>query len=106
MVRTDAGTAPRRSSSAIAEGTVLIKLTAGGRGGDASARASSPRITVPPQASGTNSSNTERSKQIEVPAKTPARSAGGDVRGAQATRAAALRCSMATPFGRPVEPEV
>src|ERR1700674_5444121 len=106
MGRTDAGTAPTRSSSAIAEGTVLIKLTAAERGGDASARGKSPRITGPPQASGTNSSNTERSKQIEVPAKTPARSAGENVRCAQATRAAALRCSMAPPFGRPVEPEV
>ncbi len=105
-MQTDGGTAPRRSSSAIAEGTVLIRVTAAARGGDASARASSPRITAPPQVSGTNSSNTERSKQIEVAANTPARSAGENVRWAQATRAAALRCSMATPLGRPVEPEV
>src|SRR5579864_2987622 len=106
MVRTDGGTAPRRSSSAIAEGTVLTSVTAAPGGGEASARASSPRITVPPQQRGTNSSNTERSKQIEVAAKTPARSATENVRRAQATRAAALRCSIATPLGRPVEPEV
>ena len=61
---------------------------------------------MPPAASGTNSSNTDRSKVIEVPASTPARDAGGKTRCAHSTSATALAWVIATPFGRPVEPEV
>ncbi len=43
---------------------------------------------------------------MDVEASTPAISCGVNVSWAQAIRAEALRCSMATPLGRPVEPEV
>ncbi len=43
---------------------------------------------------------------MEVEAKTPASSSAENQPRAQRTKAAALRCAMATPLGRPVEPEV
>ena len=102
----EAGIAPARTTSAITAGTVLISRTGASGGPAASARASSTKRTVPPQASGTNSSKTERSKEMEVAARTPASSSGENVSRPQAHRATALRCSMATALGRPVEPEV
>ncbi len=103
---TVAGRPPKRSSAAIAEGTVLIRVTAALAGRAGSARASATTTTVPPRASGRNSSKTERSKVIEVEARTPASSAGVNVSPAQRSSATALRWVIATPFGRPVEPEV
>ena len=61
---------------------------------------------MPPRASGANSSKTEMSKLIEVEASTPASSPGRKDSRDQCSRATALRCSIATPLGRPVEPEV
>jgi len=75
-------------------------------GSSGSARAFSARITVPPQASGANSSKTDMSKVIEVDASTPDSSRSENSRRDQSSSATALRCSIATAFGRPVEPEV
>src|SRR6267142_5612384 len=104
--QTDSGTPFRRSNSRIADGTVLMSLTSLAAGNDGSAKAFSARITFPPQHSGTNISKTDRSKQIEVEASTPESSSGVNTSCAQLTNATALRCSMATPLGVPVEPEV
>ena len=49
---------------------------------------------------------TKLAKQMEVAARTPAKSSAEKTWRAQRTRVAALRCWIATPFGRPVEPEV
>ena len=95
-----------RTSSAIAEGTVLTSVTSAAAGVVARARASSPSTTAPPAASGAKSSKSERSKLIEVEAKTPANSCGVKTPSAQRRKAPPLRCSIATPLGRPVEPEV
>ena len=72
----------------------------------ASSRALAARITVPPSASGTNSSKTETSKEMDVEASTPDSSRAENTSRDQATRATTLRCSTATALGRPVEPEV
>src|SRR6185503_11497071 len=87
--RTKAGTLLARNNSRIADGTVLIMVTsfAAGRFGKASAL--SARITIPPQLNGTNISNTDRSKQIEVDARTPASSSAVNTSLAQYTNAAA-----------------
>ena len=85
---------------------MLSRRTSAAAGSSGSARASPARIAVPPQESGANSSKTERSKQIEVEASTPARSAAAKASRAQCIRSTAERCSTATPLGRPVEPEV
>jgi len=104
-VRTERGSGPSRTSSAIAEGTVFTRVTSPS-GSEGSARALSASTTRPPRASGTNSSQTERSKLSEVAASVPSRSAAGNARSDQRTSATALRCSIATPLGRPVEPLV
>ncbi len=105
-MRTDAGKAPCRTSSASAEGTVLTSTTSSRAASRGSSRALAASTTLPPQARVTNSSKTERSNETEVEASTPARSAAGNTVRAQWAKATALRCSIATPFGRPVEPEV
>ena len=61
---------------------------------------------MPPRASVTNSSKTDMSKLIDVEASTPAISASENTSRDQGTSATAVRCSIATPLGRPVEPEV
>src|SRR5438067_12094112 len=104
--RTDAGTPLTRNSSRIADGTVLISVTSLAAGTFANASAFSARITFPPQQTGTNISKTERSKHTDVDASTPSNSSGVKTVRAQETSATAPRCSSATPFGRPVEPEV
>src|SRR5689334_753474 len=88
--RTDCGTPLMRSNSRIAEGTVLISLTSFAAGNDGNANAFSARMTFPPQQSGTNISKTDRSKQIEVEARTPESSFGVNTFFAQLTKATAL----------------
>ena len=105
-VRTDAGTAPSRTSSAIAEGTVLSSTTSADRRQLRQLQGVGGEHHLAPQASVTNSSKTDRSNETDVAASTPARSAAGKTVRAQWAKATALRCSIATPFGRPVEPEV
>ena len=70
------------------------------------ARAFSAKMTVPPQVKGAKISKTERSKQIEVEARTPDNSSLVKAPCAQDKNATVLRCSIATPLGWPVEPEV
>src|SRR5215213_3084401 len=106
MVRTEVGTARWRTSSVIADGTVLRSVTSPAAAKFGTSSALAARITLPPQANVTKISNTERSKEIEVAARTPAKSAGVKTVRAQHAKATALRCSIATAFGRPVEPEV
>jgi hypothetical protein len=105
-VATEGGRPPERSSPARTEGTALRSVTSSAAGRVGRARAFSARITRPPRASGTKISKTERSKQIEVEARTPESAAAGKTSRAQSTRATALACSIATPLGRPVDPEV
>jgi hypothetical protein len=105
-VSTDSGRPPARTSSAAAEGTVLISRTWSRAASAGSSRAFSASTTRPPRQSGTNSSKTDRSKQIEVEASTPDSSAREKTCPAQRTRAAALRCSIATALGLPDDPEV
>jgi hypothetical protein len=105
-VRTEGGIPPPRTSSAIADGTVSISVTSSRAGSDGSSSALAARISLPPRASVTHSSKTDMSKLIDVAASTPAISASENTPLDQGTRAAAVRCSIATPLGRPVEPEV
>ena len=90
----------------MAEGTVLIKVTSFAAGKSRNAKALSARMIFPPQDKGTNISNTERSKQIEVEKSTPEISFEVNTSLAHETKATALQCSRATPLGWPVEPEV
>ena len=85
---------------------MFSSVTRSRAGSDGSASAFSATITAPPTDSGTKSSKTERSKQSEVERSTPSRSARWNDAAAQRRNAAALRCSICTPLGRPVEPEV
>jgi hypothetical protein len=43
---------------------------------------------------------------MEVEARVSASTSGGNTRVAQASMAAAWRCSIITPLGRPVDPDV
>src|SRR5215210_3822031 len=95
-----------RNSSAIADGTVLIRLSSTPHWPLANCNASSAITTVPPTLSGRNNSYTDRSKQTEVEASTAANSSGPYTDCAHCNSATVLRCSMATPFGVPVDPDV
>ena len=90
----------------MADGTVFTRVICEAAGSAAKARAFCAKITFPPDVKGANSSNTERSKQMEVEANTPAISSGVKTVCAHDKNATALRCSIATPLGLPVEPEV
>jgi hypothetical protein len=105
-VRAEAGMPPVRTSSAMAEGTVSIRVTSSRAGSDGSSRALAARISVPPRASVTKISKTDMSKLIDVEPSTPVISASENTSRDQGTSREAVRCSMATPLGRPVEPEV
>ena len=105
-VRTPAGTSPLRSSSAITDGTVLIKVTRSAAGSVPTASACSASTTVPPAASGPNNSNTDRSKHTDVAANTPAHSSAVNTSRAHCRNATAFPCVIATPFGTPVDPDV
>ena len=107
-----------RSKAAIADGTVLMSVTSFAAGKVDKCNAFSARITLPPQLSGTNSSKTDKSKQMEVENRVPLNNPGrrlvfaaragvsGKKSSAQSISVTGLRCSIATPFGLPVEPEV
>src|SRR5262249_52116345 len=69
--RTDPGIPPLLASWAIAVGTVLISVTSFAAGSVGSASAFDATITAPPVLSGTNSSNTDKSKQMLVANNTP-----------------------------------
>jgi hypothetical protein len=105
-VTVEGGTAFIVTSSPIAEGTVLMSLTSAASRSAGSSSACPARMSLPPQLRGRKISKTERSKQIEVDARTPDNSSGEKTALAHSSRVAVLWCSMATPLGRPVEPEV
>src|SRR5215510_13765651 len=106
ITRTDCGIATRFSNSFIADGTVFNRLTLVLLGILARARAFCARMTVPPQVKGAKISKTDRSKQLEVAAKTEDSSSWVKVECTQDKNPTVFRCSRATPLGWPVEPEV
>src|SRR5882672_2897284 len=95
-----------RTSSAIADGTVLISVDWLAAASVGNSRASLTISAFPPQASGPNSSYTDRSKQTEVDATTPLNSSTEKLWPTHSRKATALACSIVTPFGLPVDPEV
>src|SRR5688500_16950070 len=88
--RTPAGIPPSRTNSPITDGTVFTNRTASFPAHCGNASAFSARITCPPQLSGANISNTDRSKQIEVEANTPCNSSALNVSRAQYSSVTAL----------------
>ncbi|KRD35099.1 hypothetical protein ASE35_20500 [Lysobacter sp. Root916] len=85
------------------EGTVLISVIVSCA---VTASTSGRRLTVAPHDSGTNNSNTARSKLVEVAKRVWLSSAAVKLACAQANKLSVLACSIATPLGVPVEPEV
>src|SRR5688572_22694467 len=94
------------SKSLIAEGTVLINVMLRFSGSEGKLTALSASTTAPPQLNGTNISKIDKSKQTDVDASSPASSSSENTSRAQWMNETALRCSSATPFETPVEPEV
>src|SRR5215813_12837194 len=105
-VITEEGKTPARNSSAAAEGTVLTSVIGFVPPYSARSRTVETRIAAPPTLRGANNSKTERSKQIDVDARTPASSCVENRAAAQSSNTATLECRIATPFGGPVEPDV
>src|SRR6476469_4599024 len=99
MVLTEEGTAFMRTSSAIADGTVLIRVTCLESSTDGRYSAFCTTMILPPTLSGTNISKIDKAKQTEVENRTPETSAGVNTVFAHSTNVTALRCSSATPFG-------
>src|SRR5271163_4214582 len=96
------------STSDSADGTALISDPRHGPAPPLSASASRSATisTDPPLTSGVNSSKTETSKLSDVEASTRDSSPAVNSDVAQASRLATQRCSMTTPLGRPVDPDV
>src|SRR4029077_6404767 len=92
------------STCASAVGTALIMLPA--HGPDVSASRFGTISIHPPAVSGAKISKTDTSKLSEVEARTLASSPAPNSADAQHTRPTTLRCSITTPLGRPVDPEV
>src|SRR5205809_6582791 len=99
MVRTDGGIPLSRTSSAMAEGTVLMSVTSEAADSTGNARAFSARMILPPQVNGANNSNTERSKQMEVEASTHVRISFVKSQCANSRNVAALKYTIAVPIG-------
>ena len=96
--------APVRSSSAAALGAMLASAT--GSPTPFSDSALRTRTRVPPHASVPKISAMETSNETEVEASTERRSSSLTCSRSQCSSATVLRCSICTPLGRPVEPEV
>src|SRR5579859_8107496 len=96
------------SAWASAEGTALISEPCQGPAGPRSARASTSGTTSrhPPEVSVPNISNTDTSKLSEVEASTRDSSPAGNADAAQQASDTTPACSIITPLGRPVDPEV
>src|SRR4029077_19426088 len=91
----------------IADGTpLIIRPDPGSPNPPASASRFGTISIQPPAVSGAKISKTDTSKLSEVEARTLASSAAGNSADAQHTRPTTLRCSITTPLGRPVDPEV
>src|SRR5215216_147777 len=97
---------PALTNSFIADGTVFINLTSICCSFSIASNTFSSSITLPPLPNVTNSSNTDRSKQIDVVASTPSISSSLNTSLLQFISSTALLCCIATPFGLPVEPDV
>jgi hypothetical protein len=104
-VATPAGS-PSRTTSAITDGTMQRSRTSSRAASVWSPSGLSATSRRPPQASGAQISNIETSKPTEVEPKTPPSSAAVNRSWPQRRSVAVLRCSIATPFGMPVEPDV
>src|SRR5947207_3352950 len=105
IVLTELGIPATRTNSVKADGTPLISVTSADFSAGSSS-AFSTRITLPPHASGANNSKSERSKHSEVENNVRANSSGVNTVRDQLRNVTVLRCSTATPFGNPVEPDV
>src|SRR5579859_499987 len=92
------------STCASAVGTALIMLPA--HGPDVSASRFGTISIHPPAVSGAKISKTDTSKLSEVEASTRDSSPAPNSADAQPVRLAMLCCSITTPLGHPVEPEV
>ena len=91
----------------IADGTpLIIRSCSGSSNSSASANTFRTISTAPPHASGARISNTEKSKLSELAARVLESSPAENWAPIQETRSVRLRCSVTTPLGRPVEPEV
>src|SRR5581483_882075 len=102
--RVVAGMPPESRIARIAEGTVLIKVTSAGSLTRVSGFSTTCRL--PPRLRGTKHSYTARSKFREVDCSVRANTAGSSAARAQWIRLTALRCSIDTLLGSPVDPEV
>src|SRR5580693_5476955 len=92
------------STCASAVGTALIMLPR--HGPDVSDSRFGTISMLPPAVSVPKISNTDTSKLSDVDASTRDSSAAGNANLAQDASNAARSCSITTPLGRPVEPEV
>ncbi len=96
------------STCASAEGTALISVPCHGPAVPRSARASRFGTTSrqPPAVSVPKISNTDTSKLSDVDASTRDNSVTPNASAAQHASDTTPACSTATPFGRPVDPDV
>src|SRR5260370_38813070 len=92
------------TKTVTADGTVFTRVI-GSRASPTFA-ISETRTTLAPTAKDAQSSKADRSKFMEVLAKIHATSVSVNASLAQLTRFTMFRCSIITPFGRPVEPDV
>ncbi|CAM5730498.1 hypothetical protein SALBM217S_09589 [Streptomyces griseoloalbus] len=87
---------------------MLINVTSSYQPGCAirSSALSGTKWTVPPTDSGAKISKTDRSKDTDVAASVCDNSSCEKTRPAQDSIATTWECSIITPFGRPVDPDV
>lgn len=105
-VSTEAGIAPCSTSSAMADGTLLIRLMSGAAAPLHRSRMVSTSTTWLPPESGAKISKIDRSKQIEVEHSTLRSSAAENCARDHCKKLVAAPWAIITPFGKPVEPEV
>src|SRR5260370_1000447 len=94
----------RSRSVFMVDGTVLMSVIS--MGSRAKSSAFLTTLTVAPTVSGTKHSYTAKSKFSEVEKSVRSRTSRVKDNWAQQIKFTELRCSTATPFGMPVEPEV
>src|SRR5262249_14033121 len=102
--RTLADIPPASTSAFIAEGTVLIRVTS--IGVCAKSNALPTILTLAPTVRGARYSYTAKSKLRDVENRVRSRTSRLKDARAQETKLTAFRCSIATPLGIPVDPEV
>src|ERR1700761_134397 len=104
ITRAVCGTAPTSISAFIADGTVLISVTSTRLRANSSAFLTI--VTVAPTLIGTNHSYTAKSKFSDVENSVCFKSSAGKEDLAQLTKFTVFLCSIATPLGWPVDPDV